>query len=179
MVKNQRMALASVMGLALVAAVVYATRAEAPVPSGPLPARDSAGPRGIGELPRIDLGRLEAQRPDAPAGRRDVFDFGAAAQPTRSVSTPAVPVATMPVVPVETAPTSPPVPALNVKFIGAVEDKKGMKVAILMTDKKEILTGQAGDVVANRLKIIKIGLESVDVQDVGGGSVRRIPLRGN
>jgi hypothetical protein len=48
-----------------------------------------------------------------------------------------------------------------------------------MTDKKEILTGQAGEVVGNRLKIVKIGLESVDVQDIGGGGVRRIPLRGN
>jgi hypothetical protein len=33
--------------------------------------------------------------------------------------------------------------------------------------------------VGNRLRIVKIGLESVDVQDVGGGTVRRIPLRGN
>jgi hypothetical protein len=69
---------------------------------------------------------------------------------------------------------------LSVKYIGAMEDKKrGLKVAILLTDRQEILTGRAGDVIANRLKIVNIGLESVDVQDVGAQSVRRLPLKGN
>jgi len=80
--------------------------------------------------------------------------------------------------PVVTAPTPPPLPALNVKYIGAVEGKRGLKVAVLMTDRKEILTGQAGEVVANRIKIVRIGLESVDVQEVGSDQVRRIPLKG-
>ena len=68
---------------------------------------------------------------------------------------------------------------MNVKYIGTVADKKGLKVAVLMTDRKEVLTGKAGDVVANRLKIVAIGLESVDVQDMGSDRVRRIPLRAN
>ena len=52
-------------------------------------------------------------------------------------------------------------------------------MAILLTDRQEILTGRSGDVVANRLKIVSIGLESVDVQDVGASGVRRLPLKGN
>jgi hypothetical protein len=68
---------------------------------------------------------------------------------------------------------------MNVKYIGSVADKRGLKVAVLMTDRKEVLTGRAGDVVANRLKIVNIGLESVDVQDLGSDRVRRIPLRAN
>ncbi len=68
---------------------------------------------------------------------------------------------------------------MSVKYIGTVADKKGLKVAVLMTDRKEVLTGKAGDVVANRLKIVAIGLESVDVQDMGSDRVRRIPLRAN
>jgi hypothetical protein len=31
----------------------------------------------------------------------------------------------------------------------------------------------------NRFKVVRIGIESVDVQDVGSGQLRRIPLRGN
>jgi hypothetical protein len=50
-------------------------------------------------------------------------------------------------------------------------------VAVLITDKNELLTGQAGEVLANRYKIAKIGLESVDLEEVGTGQTRRIPLR--
>jgi hypothetical protein len=173
------MALILLGGLTAALALFLWVRVETPAPAEAGPAARTQAPRS-GEIPRIDLGRLSAPRAEMPAGRRDVFGYGAAAPippkgggpaPTRVVD--ATPM------PVETVPTPPPVPPLSVKFIGAVEDKKGMKVAVLMTDKKEILTGQAGEVVANRLKIVKIGLESVDVQDVGGGSIRRIPLRGN
>jgi hypothetical protein len=48
---------------------------------------------------------------------------------------------------------------------------------VLLTDRNELLTGQAGEVVANRYKIAKIGLESVDIEEVGTGQVKRIPLR--
>ncbi|HUG53606.1 MAG TPA: hypothetical protein VMR21_08390, partial [Vicinamibacteria bacterium] len=68
---------------------------------------------------------------------------------------------------------------MNIRYIGAFEGRHGLKVAVLMTDRKEVLTGQAGEVVANRIKIVRIGLESVDVQELGSGQVRRIPLKGN
>ncbi|HET7294961.1 MAG TPA: hypothetical protein VFM88_21255 [Vicinamibacteria bacterium] len=134
--------------------------------------------RGVGELPRIDLARLEAERTPPAAGTRDVFDFGGPAPAPRAEEAAGelpAPVATPPPL---AEPTPTPVPALSVRFIGAVE-KQGAKVAVLMTDKKEILTGQAGEVVANRLRIVRIGLESVDVQDVNGGAPRRLPLRAN
>jgi hypothetical protein len=51
-------------------------------------------------------------------------------------------------------------------------------VAVLLTDKNELLTGQVGEVVANRYRIGKIGFESIDLEDVTPGSTRRIALRG-
>ena len=81
-----------------------------------------------------------------------------------------------------TAPCSasaPSLPPLKVFYIGSVENKAGVKVAVLITDRKEILTGQAGQVVANRYRIARIGLESVDLEDVGSGQSRRVPLKGN
>jgi hypothetical protein len=71
------------------------------------------------------------------------------------------------------------VPPLNLKYLGSVENRAGVKVAVLLTDRKEVLTGQAGETVANRYRISRIGLESVDLEDMASGQSRRIPLRGN
>jgi hypothetical protein len=145
------------------------------------PGRSRAPAEQVEELPRIDLARLDAREKQPELGERDIFDFGVErrGRPEPAAAPPAAP--TPPPPPVEAlAPPPPPVPPLRVRYIGALEDKKGLKVAFFMTeDKKEILFGQAGEVVANRLKIVKIGYESVDVQDVGEGRVRRIPLKGN
>jgi hypothetical protein len=78
-----------------------------------------------------------------------------------------------------TTPTPPPLGPLNIKYIGQFEGRRGLKVAVLMTDRREVLTAQAGQVVANRYRIVRIGIESVDVQEVGSDQVRRIPLKGN
>jgi hypothetical protein len=153
----------------------------------PAPALVSARPEGEtgragGEaIPRIDLARIDVGAGPSRAGNTDVFQFGAPS--TRVAARPTTPpvVAPEPTLPTgpEPSPVPTPVPAMSVKYIGTVADKKGLKVAVLMTDRKEVLTGKAGDVVANRLKIVAIGLESVDVQDVGSDRVRRIPLRAN
>ena len=140
-----------------------------------LAAADSAGGKAQ-PLPRIALSRLDAKVAAATAGGTDVFQFGA---PSAKMAPQGAPPRVEPVVPVTVvpiaSPTSPPVPVMNVKYIGSVDDKKGLKVAVLMTDRKEVLTGRPGDVVANRLKIVSIGLESVDVQDVGSDHVRADP----
>jgi hypothetical protein len=51
-------------------------------------------------------------------------------------------------------------------------------VAFFQTEKKDIVTGQVGEVVMNRFKVMKIGYESADIQEVGMDHVRRLPLRG-
>ena len=69
---------------------------------------------------------------------------------------------------------------MSVKYIGSLADnKRGVKVAVLLNDRKEVLTGGVGEVVGNRFRIVSIGLESVDVQDLGNNRVQRIPLKGN
>jgi hypothetical protein len=131
--------------------------------------------------PRIDLARL-AHKSEPPASTsRDLFRFG---KPPAPAETPRpLVVASLPQQPVEVAPATPPppvtLPPFAVKYVGTVE-QRGMRVAVLVSDeRKEVLTGREGDVVANRLRIVKIGLESVDVQDLGSERVRRIPLKGN
>jgi hypothetical protein len=138
-------------------------------------------------VPRIDLARLGAERPESQAGQRDLFAFGAGSRRTE----PTGEVEPAPVTPAPAAGTSgaategavapltPTVPALNLRYLGSVESRSGVKVAVLLTDRREVLTGQAGEVVANRYRIARIGLESVDLEDIGSGQARRIPLRGN
>jgi hypothetical protein len=133
-------------------------------------------------VPRIDLARLAAERPETTAGHRDLFRFGSAAADEDAERAPAPaetpePVATPTIEAVATPPPGPP--PLNLKYLGSVENRAGVKVAVLMTDRKEVLTGQTGETVANRYRIARIGLESVDLEDVGSGQSRRIPLRGN
>jgi hypothetical protein len=131
-------------------------------------------------LPRIGLSRVSAERPPNDAGRRDLFRFGSAAGDPSDEEPPEVtiPVQPTPAPVVEHVPAQPTPPPMNLKFLGSVENKAGVKVAVLLTDRKEVLTGQAGETVANRYRIARIGLESVDVEDVASGQSRRIPLRG-
>jgi len=127
-------------------------------------------------LPVIGFDRVAQTQPEPGLGTRDLFDFGVPPAPPVPVT-----VATPPPVfspPPPTVPTPVPLPPLNIKYIGAVE-RRGVKVAMLMTDREEVLTGQVGEVVGNRVRIVKIGLESVDIQEVGSDQVRRIPLKGN
>lgn len=148
----------------------------------PSAATVAAGPRPAGpaapELPRIGLDRLSQRPPPVLVGRRDVFDFG---RPPASPVDAVVPPPTMAAQPIP-APTPvgpPPPPPVNVRYIGSVEGEPGPKVAFFLTEQKEVLTGQVGDTVMNRFKVVRIGIESVDVQDLATGQLRRIPLRGN
>jgi hypothetical protein len=178
------------VGLVVVAAGVAAWFLLRPRLGPPAPrVAASSGNRTSGksqELRRIDLARVDAKQAPSGAGDGDIFQYGAPSSRVVLRATPppdaAAPqgagaAATPP--PPTVSPAPPPMPVMNVKYIGSVADKKGLKVAVLMTDRKEVLTGRAGDIVANRLKIVSIGLESVDVQDVGSDRVRRIPLRAN
>jgi len=153
----------------------------APAPTA-RPAGSARSARGgqTPALPRIDLTRLAAPRAEANVGRRDLFVFGSAAPKPDEESESEEPPATLaaaPSAPIEPTPT--PAPVLNVKYIGSLESRQGLKLAVLLTDRREVLWGQAGDLVANRFRIVKIGLESVDIQEVGSERIRRIPLRGN
>jgi hypothetical protein len=156
-------------------------------PDAPTVLGRPTGEHALVPVPRIDLARVDAPRPRSEAGRRDLFAFGRGPEPEDAAPPEAV--KTPPPRPetigpdgsgvVPPPPVTPTLPPLNLKYIGSVENKAGVKVAVLMTDRKEVLTGQAGQVVANRYRIARIGLESVDLEDVGSGQSRRIPLKGN
>jgi hypothetical protein len=170
--RRRNAVLGGLLGLALIAGLsVWLRDATPPVASTPAPAAGE-------EVPRIDLGRLHADRPAPRVGRRDLFEFGAPQTPLPTPR-PAATAAPEPLNPsMLTPPPTPRLPPLSLRYIGSLE-KAGLRVAVLLTDRNEILTGQAGEVLANRYRIARIGYESVDLEEVGTGQVRRLPLRGN
>ena len=137
---------------------------------------------GVAEVPAIGLARLDAPLAASAAGKRNLFDFGAAAasedeepeeEPEELPPPRVVPGAEV------TPPPGPRLVTINLKYIGTLEAEGGLRVAVLLTDRNEILYGQVGQQVANRFKILRIGHESVEVLDEGSGQSRRIPLKGN
>ena len=179
--RTQQGAAGAVLALGLAAAFYFWARSGTPATaSADGTARGPAGPVGSEpDVPRIDLGRLESPKARSGAGRRDLFDFGVLPMPPPQPSMMATPVPAIVGPPLPPPPPTPtPLPPLTVRYVGAIEDKRGLKVAVFLTDKEEVLTGQAGQLVGNRFRIVRIGLESVDIQEVGSEQTRRIPLGG-
>jgi hypothetical protein len=161
-------------GVAVVLAVLawWWLRGGAPPPAD-LAADTAAGGLG-GAVPRIGLDRLGRRTGPLAPGKRGLFDFGA--PPPTPVPPPTLaPVPTLPTP--EPVPTPTPPPPLTVKYMGSVDNGKGVQVALFVTDKKEVLAGQVGEMVMNRFRVMKIGYESVDVQQVGFDQVQRLPLK--
>jgi hypothetical protein len=141
------------------------------------------------DIPQIGLSRLSSPRGTSGAGRRDVF-AGQAAVPVPVVTPTPLPAAPAispsgeqgaPGAPPATGTQpAPPRSALaGVRCIGLVERRDGFKAAVFTTDRGEVLAGRVGEIVGGRLKVVAIGLESVDIQELGSDRTTRLPLRGN
>src|SRR3972149_2234027 len=128
----------------------------------------------------VDLASLLKEIPEYAGRGRKLFAFGS----LPAVSPPPV---TLPPTPPPPPTRTPAVPTagagrVDLKFAGSVETKtpagETKKYAVLL-DGSEILTGAEGDLVANRYRIVQIGLESVTVGVQGSETTQRIPLRSN
>jgi hypothetical protein len=174
--------LAVLVGAILVIALWQRRGADTPAVGAGAAGVPSAGK--LEDIPWIDLDRLNvADQPPAPLGKRDPFKFAPTAPPppppgAGGVNNGGMPTAAPTEPPPSTPTPPPPPPPMTIKFIGMVE-KQGRKIAVLMSDQKEILHGREGDVLGGRYRIVKIGFESVDLQDVTTGQSQRIALRGN
>jgi len=180
MVKNRRTMYGAVAALAALLAVYVWSRDDgSPAGSLSIPGmtRTVRTAAHEGELPRIGLDRLQKPHGGVELGKRDIFDFG---PPPPTPPPPPPPPTPVPTPYVEPTPPPPSLAPMSVKYIGSLADNaRGIKVAVLLNDRKEVLTGGVGEVVGNRFRIVSIGLESVDIQDLGNNRMQRIPLKGN
>jgi hypothetical protein len=128
----------------------------------------------------VDLASLLNEIPEYGGSGRNLFAFGSrpvVAPPRRETPPPPPP-------PTTSRPTTPATstPRIDLKFAGYVETKTvqgGTKKYAVLLDGTEILTGAEGDLVANRYRIVQIGLESVTVGVAGSNDTQQIPLRSN
>jgi len=133
---------------------------------------------------RLDL-LAKLQTVQVEGSRRSIFDFSQAPAPKveAAKATPAKPVPSpiVPVKPAETAKTEtvaakPSAPPIPLKFYGYVNPSgQAMKRAFFM-EGEEIHVVTEGEVVKRRYKIVRIGVNSVVVEDTQFGSQQTLPL---
>lgn len=123
--------------------------------------------------PDVHLRALDDERPKPIAGERDLFRFRPKPPP---------PPAPPPVVRnTPTAPAGPPAPPpIPLKFIGIVEaPTQSKRIAALVDSTGHPFQGREGDVVAGQYRILKIGVESIEMTYLDGRGRQTIRLSGS
>jgi hypothetical protein len=134
---------------------------------------------GTPSAPAVHLDALNAERPQPEPVQRNLFRFKPKAPP------PPPPAPPRPVQPVEpVAPTGPPPPPplapITLKFIGIVEaPSHGEKIAILSDGRNAPFYGKEGAIIEGRYRILKIGVESVELAYADGRGRQTIRLTGS
>ena len=144
-------------------------------------------PDGV-DVSRIDpalkldlLARL--QKLPLEGGERSLFEFGAPPKPKTPTPVVAkvVPIAPPPPTPdVPVTPPKPVIPPIPLKFYGYVSDAGGVvpgaaKRAFFL-DGEDIVVAGENDVIRNRFKIIRIGVNSAVVEDTTNKNQQTLPL---
>ncbi|HQZ39513.1 MAG TPA: hypothetical protein PLH72_10785 [Vicinamibacterales bacterium] len=136
----------------------------------PLPAAES-----------VRLAALEAPRDEPSSASRNPFRFGRRAPAVAEPGTEPTPVSTL-TPPSPAAPAGPPPPPpIPLKFIGVVEKADGTTLAVLVPsqgDAPSPLHGREGDIIDGRYRIVKIGIESIELMYLDGRGRQTIRLTG-
>jgi hypothetical protein len=142
-------------------------------------ARGSRVPAGTPTIVApIALEALRAAPPDPIASGRNPFRFQQQSAPTEEgggggpVREPAGQVVQAP----QPAPGPPPIP---LRFIGIVDEaRRHLKLAVL-SDGRNVFYGREGDIIEGRYRIVRIGLESIEMTHVDGRGQQTIRLSGS
>jgi hypothetical protein len=133
-----------------------------------------------GEAPDVHLESLDAERVKPGASERNLFRFKPKPPPPPPPPPPPVPTG----VPVNTGPPPPtlppPVPPITLKFIGIIESPThARKIAVLSDGRNPPFQGEEGAIIEGRYRILKIGVESVELAYVDGRGRQTIRLTGS
>ena len=116
----------------------------------------------------VNLDDLEAARPEPEESTRNPFRFK-----PKPLPPPPPPMSMKP----QTGPTDvgplepPPPPRIPLKFIGIMSAKEGDKlgrIAILSDARGGVFYGREGETIEGRYRILKIGVESIDIAYLDG-----------
>ncbi|MCM3881685.1 MAG: hypothetical protein ND807_16375 [Vicinamibacterales bacterium] len=167
-------------GLALTIAAIAAYRistfsmtpaATAISPTSPLRQRTESQ---VSRVPAIDLDALKNTRTEPADSPRNPFRFKPKPPPPAPAGQGR---RTAP--PVETGPTEPaPPPRITLKFIGIMESSKTGLVAILSDGRGIPFHGKQGEIIDGRYRILRIGVESLDLAYLDGRGRQTIRFTG-
>jgi hypothetical protein len=138
------------------------------------------GTQGV-QAPDVHLEALDAERAQPGAGERNLFRFRTKPPPPPP---PEPPRPVQPTGPVNTAPAPPPgpppLPPITLKFIGIMESPtRGRKIAVLSDGRNPPFQGEEGAIIEGRYRILKIGVESIEVAYLDGRGRQTIRLTGS
>lgn len=175
--RKREIALAVVSAM-IVAVAVYRIRSSASsavgaggVQSGTAKAANAQQPNG--QITELDLDSLHSPRPEPVDTTRNPFRFKPKPAPPPPPAPPRPPVVAQPI-----DPTAPPPPArISMKFIGIVESKPSGRLAVL-SDGRGVYYGRENDTIEGRYRILRIGVESLDLAYIDGRGRQTIRLTG-
>jgi hypothetical protein len=147
-------------------------------PSNPRAAATTAHGRPAPTAPDVHLEALEGERPAPSDGERNLFRFKPKAPPPPPSMRPPTPAITDPPVPTG-PPPPPPLPPITLKFIGVMEQPgTKVKIAVLSDGQGPPMFGSEGGTVAGRYRVIRIGVESIELSYLDGRGRQTIRLTG-
>jgi hypothetical protein len=139
------------------------------------------GSAAVPAPPAVHLEVLNGERPRPEPTERNLFRFKQKAPPAPPPSS--APIRLPP--PVEPAvpagpPPPPPLAPITLKFIGIVETAShGERIAILSDGRNAPFYGKEGAIIEGRYRILKIGVESVEIAYADGRGRQTIRLTGS
>ncbi len=149
-------------------------------PSMRRPAGEQMDPMSIDPMLRLDL-LAKVQGMDLEGGSRNVFQFSEPPPPPKPKTPEPKIIPKIPGKDDEEAkeaakPKPPPPPPINLKYYGYASPKGSVKKTAFFLDGEEILVAGEGDTVKKRYKVVRIGINSVVMEDTESKSRQTLPL---
>ena len=136
----------------------------------------------VSAVPSLRLDALQAAQaePAPTASARNLFQFQLKPPPPPPVA-PATPLdrtAAMPGAPSVPAEPPPP-PPISLKFIGIVQAPNQKLAVLTNTATRDVFYGREGEIIDGRYRILRIGVESIEMAYVDGRGRQTIRLTGS
>jgi hypothetical protein len=142
-------------------------------------------PAGIDPTLRLDL-LAKVQQVEPPASMRNIFQYGSAPPPPVAAKPVELPKNTPKIFinqppPIPSGPPPPPAPptapAMTFKYYGyKISKSDGRKEAFLLDGEEIIIAGENDDMKRGRYKIVRIGVNSITIEDTQFKTTQTLPL---
>jgi len=132
---------------------------------------------------RLDL-MAQLQQLPMEGGERSLFEFGAPPKPKTPTpvvepvkpQSPAAAAAAAAAAETPVTPPKPVVPPIPLKFYGYVNESQGPSKRAFFLDGEDIVVAGENDVIRNRFKVVRIGVNSATVEDTTTKNQQTLPL---